>query len=73
MNIKEIINKHVGGYGTTPYIDKAYIKAIKEIVENIVDLCAKEAYTCGSCEWGYGHVEIDKDSILDVKQLIEWN
>lgn len=83
INIEKIIHNHTGilsircGEPTR----QAYLSAIKEIVEAVVDKCAEEAETediggivldhDGDSIWS-SHEIVNKKSILNVKQQIEY-
>lgn len=77
INIEQIINKHTK---FTPISDTEYNSyvnykaAIKEIVEAVVDKCAEKFVINQLESWGHktGETEIDKDSILKVKQEIDY-
>jgi hypothetical protein len=49
-------------------------EAIKEIVEAIIDKCAEESKTKDISKWGFGYVKtiVDKQSILNVKKMINY-
>jgi hypothetical protein len=63
---------------------KDLLEAIKEIVEAVIDQCAEEAKTvnidsCTGEEYRYGapsgydvHEAVDKESILQIKQIVNY-
>jgi hypothetical protein len=78
INVKEILEKHVGELYDPEYAKKQgsedyqWLQAIKEIVEATVDLCAENA-NVKEVEWGLGvDTVVDKQSILNVKTQIDY-
>ena len=84
INIQEILNKHCGKHRFDSMEIEDISSAIKEIVEAVVDKCAEECktVTTDSCTGelyrntvpsGYDvHESVDKESILQVKQMINY-
>lgn len=88
IKIQDILKKHKSLYDTVwedngYLLQQAIMEAIKEIVEDVVDKCAKNAKvkclniendctgkneSCSECEY---HIK-DKQSILQVKQMINY-
>ena len=73
INIEQILNdSHFTG-ATQSTSGRKLKWAIKEIVEATIDLCAESADT-HKIDTGIGeYEEINKNSILNVKQLINYN
>lgn len=85
INIQEMLLEHGGMRFVNLYSNKLEFKeAIKKILEAVVDKCAEnaETVTTDSCTGelyrdsvpsGYDvHESVDKDSILQVKQMINY-
>lgn len=92
INVEKILNKHCeesrfftkimqeGGIFTGEYCDCTYHikKAIKEIMEAVVDRCAEEAEVDYFVEYGLGGEgtcchSVKQESILQVKQMIDYD
>lgn len=105
INVKEILKNHIGGYSVkySSYIHKAYMAAIKEIIDTVIGKCTENAkmykeetrvYKNGKYVppyievserniddyqgfEGYNDdpfsVKIDKESILKVKEEMEYD
>lgn len=69
INVQEILKKHIG---SRDIYDDRMKAAIKEIVEAVVDKCAKEAKTKDLDRWG-DFVVPDEDSIVQVKQMVNYD
>lgn len=78
INIQEILKQHLGVDETDMGAMQGLpvlTEAIKEIVEAVIDKCAED-FIINQLEssWGHktGEVEIDPESILDVKKMINY-
>ena len=79
INVEKILSKRIVKFpedlqqGMTDEAIRRNVKvAIKEIVEAVIDKCADEA-TTKIIDTGIGlYEEIDKDSILDIKNQIKY-
>lgn len=76
INIEAILAKHGVEFGNmynNPSKEDG-LAAIKEIVEQVIEKCAEKAELMLKYPWvpEEKELELDKESILDVKQLIEY-
>ena len=70
INVSDILKKHIG---SRDIYDEKMQAAIKEIAEAIVDKCGQEAEAYNKAKFpGDVNPQVDIDSILQVKQLIDY-
>ncbi len=79
INIEEILEKHHGLNSDEDGYDIFYLNeikaAIKEIIEAVIDKCAEKAEAIEGWNTGFSGSasSIDKESILNVKNLINYD
>lgn len=76
IHIEEILHNYTGllSVKAPNQLHEAYKAAIKEIVEVVIDQCAEEARAKENLlDYGTGEIWVDKKSILQVKQQIDYD